>query len=404
MAGVGVLLVVVVARSEGAKARISGVLEAASERLLEGVQEPEAAPIPPVNVDVEVVVAQAEVRDVLELPAVVEPNRIVQVSSEVPGRVERIAFEEGAAVKRGEPIVYLNTDLLQAGRDRAAADAAYAGEQYERLRALTERGAVTPEQRDRAAATMAMAAADLALAEARLERATILCPLDGVLDKLWVEEGEYVQDAVALAELVDVDTVKVVVQVPERDVGFFRTGAGTTAGGTHVPLAPGLVTAEVEAFTNGHRKVFGTITYISELADEQTHSTRMEITVANNRVAGPQGAARTPRALRSGQIVKVRLTRRVLKGVIMIPLAAVIPLESGHAVYVVNGEEAQRRSVEIGLIQGLRVEVTTGLSEGDRLIVAGHRFVGPGQRVNVVADEEGKAAGGRPAAGWGAQE
>jgi membrane fusion protein (multidrug efflux system) len=393
MAGVGVLLVVVVARSEGAKARIAGVLEAASERLLEGAQEPEAAPIPPVNVDVEVVVAQGEVRDVLELPAVVEPNCIVQVSSEVPGRVERIAFEEGAAVKRGEPIVYLNTDLLQAGRDRAAADAAYAREQYERLRALTERGAVTPEQRDRAAATMAMAAADLALAEARLERATILCPLDGVLDKLWVEEGEYVQDAVALAELVDVDTVKVVVQVPERDVGFFRTGAGATAGGTHVPLAPGLVTAEVEAFADGHRKVFGTITYISELADEQTHSTRMEITVAKD-----------PRALRSGQIVKARLTRRVLKGVIMIPLAAVIPLESGHAVYVVNGEEAQRRSVEIGLIQGLRVEVTTGLSEGDRLIVAGHRFVGPGQRVNVVADEEGKAAGGRPAAGWGAQE
>ncbi len=330
-------------------------------------QEPLVAEAPPVNVRVEAVVAQAEVRDVLELPAVVEPNCIVQVSSEVPGRVERIAFEKGAAVKRGEPIVYLNTDLLQAGRDRAAADAVYAREQHERLRALTERGAVTREQRDRAAATMAMAAADLALAEARLERATILCPLDGVLDKLWVEEGEYVQDATAVAELVAVDTVKVVVQVPERDVGFFRTGAE----------------AEVEAFANGQRKVLGAITYISELADEQTHSTRMEITVANN-----------PRVLRSGQIVKARLTRRALKGVMMIPLAAVIPLESGHAVYVANGEDAQRRSVEIGLIQGLRVEVTTGLSEGDLLIVAGHRFVGPGQRVSVASDEDGEAAGG----------
>jgi multidrug efflux pump subunit AcrA (membrane-fusion protein) len=124
------------------------------------------------------------------------------------------------------------------------------------------------------------------------------------------------------------------------------------------------------------------------LADEQTRATRVEVTVRNN-----------PRLLRSGQIVRARLTRRVLRDVIMIPLAAVIPLESGNEVYVEENGAAQRRSVRLGLIQGLLVQVEEGLSPGERLIVAGHRLVGPGQSVNVVAEGRGDTTTGGKAAG-----
>ncbi len=344
-----------------------GVLTAAAVRATARArqQKPPIPEPPPVNVRVEAVRAEPEVNDLLELPATVEPNRIVRVSAEVAGRIERIASEEGEAVRAGEPIAYLNAELLQASRDRAAADVDYARKQYDRLFKLSERGAVTVDQRDRAATSMAMAEADLAWEEARLERATILSPIDGVLNGMLVEKGEYVREGTVVAEIVDVETVKVVVQVPEKDVSFFRTGAE----------------AEVQIEMNVPSTILGTITFISELASRQTHATRMEITVVNN-----------PRVLRSGQIVKTRLTRRILKEAIMIPLAAVIPLESGHAVYVVEGEAAQRRTVELGLTRGELVQVTRGLSEGDRLIVAGHRLVGPGQHVKVVANQPGQAA------------
>jgi hypothetical protein len=78
----------------------------------------------------------------------------------------------------------------------------------------------------------------------------------------------------------------------------------------------------------------------------------------------------------------------------MVPLAAVIPLESGHEVYIEQDSTAQPRSVKLGLIQGLLVQVEEGLSAGDRLIVAGHRLVGPGQSIKVVADEGSGAASG----------
>ena len=68
----------------------------------------------------------------------------------------------------------------------------------------------------------------------------------------------------------------------------------------------------------------------------------------------------------------------------MIPLVSVIPTEEGYQVYVVEGEKAASRKVEIGLIVGDRVQARTGLKAGDRLIVDGHRLVGDGSPVRVV--------------------
>ena len=90
--------------------------------------------------------------------------------------------------------------------------------------------------------------------------------------------------------------------------------------------------------------------------------------------------------LHSGQIVRVVLTRRVLRDVLMIPLEAVIPLEEGYVVYVADAKgRAERREVTLGLIRGRSVQAVDGLAAGDLLIVEGHRFIGPDQPINIVA-------------------
>ncbi|MBU0617299.1 MAG: hypothetical protein KKI02_06265, partial [Planctomycetes bacterium] len=137
-------------------------------------------------------------------------------------------------------------------------------------------------------------------------------------------------------------------------------------------------------------RLTGQVSYISELADELTRTTRVEITVGN-----PE------HRLRSGQIIRARLTRRVLTDVIMIPLGSVIPLEQGRVVYVANDGQAERREVELGLIKGRSVRILSGLKAGDRVIVAGHRYVGPGQPVTVVEQQSSEH---RQDAGATAQE
>jgi len=327
-------------------------------RLPRTAQEAPPTGVPPVNVRVQAVRTIAQMPDVVELPAVVEANRVVRVAAEVPGRVERICAEEGSTCSVGAALAVLNTDLLQAELDRDQARAELAAARLKRVSNLHAEGAATDEALDQARADLGVAKAVVARSRAMFERATISAPIAGVVNDITVEEGEYVQPGTPVAEIVDVDTLKVVVHVPEKDVQFFRTRSA----------------AEVLAEVKGEvHTISGTITYISELADDLTRSTRLEITADNS-----------DRLLRSGRIVRARLTRRVLKDVVMIPLSAVVPLEAGKVVYVVNDEKAQRREVELGLIRGHTVQVRNGLEAGELLIVEGHRFVAPGQPVNIV--------------------
>ncbi len=334
--------------------------------------------VPPVNVKVWRVQAAPELADTFDLTTVVEPNRVVKVAAEVAGRLERpgqrahavswrartlpqgTPVDEGQPIAAGEPILYLNTDLLQARYDRTAAQFEYDQREYTRILDLFERGNTSKTELDDARTRRDVSKASLDEATRELERATIVAPISGILNRLPMELGEYASVGDTVAEIVELDTVKVVADVPERDVSYLKVADR----------------AEIIPLVAGAANLAGNITYIAAIADEGTRTTRMEIAVDNR-----------DELLRSGQIVKTRLTRRVLEHVIMIPLASVIPMEEGKMVYVVNGDRAERRDVELGFIKGRDVRILSGLQPGDRLIVAGHRYVGVGQPVRVVEEQ-----------------
>ncbi len=330
---------------------------------------------PPVNVTVQVIRTIPKLPDTLLLHGVVEPDRVVKVAAEVSGQIKKYGqrkstvtregrkFSAGATVAEGEPvtegdpIVLLDADLLQAEHDRAKAQADYDRREYARTVELHEKNVASRTELDQTKTRMEVSKATLMVARERLDRAVIEAPISGILNRLPEEVGQFVQPGTCIAEIVDIRIAKVVVGAPEKDVHYLKVGDK----------------AQVLIDSLGGREVEGEITFISELADDRARTTRVEISVEN---AG--------RLLRSGQIVRVRLTRQVLTDVVMIPLRAVIPREQDRVVYVVDGETASRRLVKLGFMKGIDVRVLEGLSAGDRLIVEGHRFVGPGQSVRVA--------------------
>jgi membrane fusion protein (multidrug efflux system) len=349
---------------------------------------------PPVPVEVMQLRSASQVPDELVLHGVVEPDRTVMVAAEVSGQIESYGermsdltvggkvYPKGQTVVEGQPIapgdqlVLLNTDLLQADYDRAKAQQEYDEREYARMQELQQQRVVGQQEFDQAGTAMEVSKAALKQAAERLRRATIVAPIFGILNDLPQEIGQYVQPGDRIGEIVDIATAKVVVDVPERDVGYLRVGDS----------------AEVMLDFAGKDKVSGKITFVGELADLSAHTTPVEISVDNS------GGI-----LRSGQIVRVRLTRRVLDNVVMIPLAAVIPLEEGYVTYVVDDGVARRREVQIDMdfVNGAQVRVAEGLSGGESLIVSGQRYVADGQDVNVVGSSpEGAAqAGGAEADG-----
>jgi membrane fusion protein (multidrug efflux system) len=337
-------------------------LLAAISQIPASKQDAGATEAPPVDVSVMTVCAEAQMLDSFDLPAAVEPNRIVAVAAEVAGSVERLPQSEGRTVHAGDVLVQLNTDLIEPQAQIAKAQYDRDKIQYDRMAALIKTDAASRADLDDAFTRLATSKAQLEEARARLERSRILSPISGILNDLPIEEGEYVQPGTTVAQVVETDPVKVVVQVPERDICFLSVGEK----------------AQVLVNVRGsEHSLQGTITFISEIADPQTRSTRTEITLGNK-----EGL------LRSGQIVRARLTRCILENAILIPLLAVIPMEDGKAVYVVEAGLAQRRNVKLGVIKGDRVQIVEGLNPGDQLIVAGHRFVAPRQKVNVVAPDQ----------------
>jgi len=321
-----------------------------------------ASETPTVNVKVMQVAVESDFADTFALPAVVEPNRVVTISAEVDARVEQILPEEGDRVEAGDLLVRLNEELIRPQFNNAEAQQKHDQIEFERMESLVKENATSRRDLDNATTNLAASTAQLAEVQARLDRTQIFTPLAGVLNKLLVEEGEYVQAGTPVAEVVDMSVVKVVVHVPEKDIGFFAVGQ------------------EGEVLLERRGKQLparGRITYIDELADQKTRSTPVEISLDNS--AG---------LLRSGMIVRVNLTRRVLNDAVLIPLLAVIPLEEGYAVYTVKDATAERREIELGIIKGDRVLVTRGLEPGEKLIVEGHRLVAPSQKVNVVSGND----------------
>ena len=393
----------------GAVIGVSGTLK--TLKAAEKEEAAETTTIPPVNVEVEVVRLERTLKDTIKLPAVVEPNQIVQVAAEIKGRIELINCKEGDLCvppgsdegDKAEPLIKLGTDLLEAELERAEATAELAKANYERMVELDKQGGTTKQDLDKAFSAFRIGKAAQKRAALELERAKIYTPIRGVVNELHFEETEVVDPGETIATTVDIDTVKVVTQVPEVDVQFLKTGASAT----------------VHMGVRGKPHTFvGKITYISALADERTRATRVEITLDNKK-----------RLLQSGRMGCVQLVRRTLKDVIMIPLEAVIPLEHEKAVYVV--ETVEKKDPETGelvkkdvarrvpvtldarLIKGIdaiekdgeetrpvrrqMIRIKNGaLKPGDRLIITSQQYVAHGQPVNETVLQFTKPAGAPP--------
>ena len=334
---------------------------------------PEVVPPEPVNVVVERITVIPALPDEFVLNATVEPNRVVNVAAEVEGRIERYGqnngsqLQEGDSIKAGAPLMYLNTDLLQATYNKSEAQYEYNLRHYNRIEEARQRNVATQKELDEASTNLALSKAALDEVKAKLDRTTIFAPAGGVVNRIPVEVGEFVQPGTICAKIVDNETVKVVVNISEQDIGYFKVGQ------------------EQKVFVNHNGQditLTCPITYTSQEAEPSAHTTRVEISAPN-----------ADGIFHSGKVVTVRLKRRDLKNVITVPLDAIIPLEDGHMAYVVEDGKAQpRKDIQIDLlsIKGKRIRVLSGLADGEQLIVKGNWMCAPGQKVRIVSEEPGK--------------
>ena len=161
-----------------------------------------------------------------------------EISAKIPGRVGEVFVDEGARVRRGQPLLSIESDYLKIEVDRAQAALARAtaaeGEarrDFERKEGLVAKGSVsqavfdrTRATLDQAEATRAEAEAALALAKQRLADAVMVSPIDGIVAERKTEVGERLGEATVAFVLVQMSPLKVRFRLPERYLAQVEKG------------------------------------------------------------------------------------------------------------------------------------------------------------------------------------
>ncbi|MGD9549136.1 MAG: efflux RND transporter periplasmic adaptor subunit [Candidatus Krumholzibacteriia bacterium] len=295
------------------------------------------------------------VEEFFEVAGPVSPVRGADLAAEEIGPVVSIEVPKGAEVKEGQILLAQDRALLAA--EMAAAEAARKTQDYnlDKVRRLHEAGKVSEIELLQAETAAAQARAQAEVAVRRHRRGAIRAPFDGVVVDRMVELGQYLAPGLPAVRVIDPYVLKLQAYLTDLQVPWVQPGQECRV-----------------ALGDSPGEVSGTVSFVSLEADPATGKFRVEVRIPNPDLA-----------LRSGVIGRARLPKATTRG-LAIPRDAVLAGRSGSQVFVVEGDRASLRSLELGADQGLMVVVESGLQAGDRLVVRGQRELRDGSLVAVT--------------------
>ncbi|MDP1535824.1 MAG: efflux RND transporter periplasmic adaptor subunit [Burkholderiales bacterium] len=360
---------------------------------------PAAAPpagFPPAAVNV----ITAEARDVpltLEYTGQTAGYRETEVRARVSGILLKRNYREGGTVRQGESLFTIDPAPFQLAQARAAADLGVAEARLQqaqrdlaRLKPVHEARAVSQKEFDDATSAERITRAEVESVRARLNEARlnlewtrVAAPITGVAGRAAVSEGSLVSGSnVLLTTITQTDPMYVIFGVSDRDALTLRREA--ESGKLKLP-ADGRLKATAKLSDGSDYARPGLVNFVDVRVNTATGT-------AESRAEFPNPGNQ----LRAGEFVRIVLSGAVRPAAIVVPQRAVLEGPTGKFVYLVNAEsKAEPRPVEVGAWTGDGWIINSGIKPGDRVIVDGVMKIGPGAPVKAGDP----AAPGTPAPG-----
>ena len=289
----------------------------------------------------------------LDAIGTVAPVQGVTVSADLPGVVDRIAFDSGRTVDKGDVLVQLDTRQEQAQLAGAESQVELARVNFERMRGLVEQDAVSRAEFDAAAAAHQQAEARVREIRATIERKTIRAPFAGVLGIRQVNLGQYLTGGDPIVPLQSLNPVYVNFGVPQQEAGKMRQGRSVR-----------ITVGEL-----GDGQFTGHVTAIDSIVDPTTRNVQVQATLSN-----PGGK------LRPGMFVQARVMVGAGRQVVALPASAINYAPYGDSVFVLadlknpKGQPyrgVRQQVVKLGPARGDQVAVVSGLNAGEEVVTSG---------------------------------
>jgi membrane fusion protein (multidrug efflux system) len=348
-------------------------------------QAPQQAPAPP-TLPVQALHTGTETT-YQDYPASIEGVVNVEIRPQVAGVLDRILVDEGAAVRKGQPLFKINDAPYReqlnnavAAQQAAAGAVTSAQVEVDRYAPLVQNKVVSEVQLKTAQAALTVAQANLQRAKAAVSSArinlgytTITAPVSGYLGRLQTKQGSLVgpTDAQALTQLSDVHEVHTYFALGEDDFITFRNQyAGRTLQEKLRHLPPvALVLSDQSTYPTR-----GKVDVVAGQFDRTTGSVTLRATFAN-----------ADGLLRSGNTGTIRLALPH-PNVLLVPAAATIEMQDKVFVYAVgDSNRVRRRAITIQGKNGTNYLVSEGVKNGDRIVLQGVDHLQEGQIIKPTA-------------------
>jgi RND family efflux transporter MFP subunit len=323
-----------------------------------------------------------DLKETIEVVGTLAPKFQAEVKTEYSGIVSEVLVTEWVRVSKGTVLLRFDAREAESGAEAARAGllAAEVGvnrarREMDRTVKLKEAGLATPQSLDdaktaseAAEAQLAAAKAQKEMAETKLAKTVIRSPLEGVVSSRTVNPGDYIENMGSpkpMFRIVDNRRLELTVTVPSSRISSVRTGQ------------PLLFTTDAVP----GRTFAGKVQFINPAADESSRTVKVVAFVDN-----------ADESLKTGLFVKGIIVTGERTGVLRVPRTALVTWDlsaRSAVVFVVDGDRAARRAIETGATAGDDVEVTKGLSAGEKVVTRGGFNLADGDRVAVASPKKG---------------
>jgi membrane fusion protein (multidrug efflux system) len=286
-------------------------------------------------------------------------NEAIEVRSEIAGRVTAIGFQEGGTVTKGQTLVRINDNDLQAQLRKSELAIRLAREDAGRKKKLLDVKGISQQSYDDAMIAQLSAQADSANIQALIDKTVIRAPFSGRIGLRQVSEGGYASPNMLITDLQQVTPIKVQFSVPERfgrEIAVGKKIVFTLDGDTT------RYTAEVYA--------------IDPAVDLGSRTITM-------RARNPNSNGK----LRPGAFAHITVELNKETAALTIPTEALIPDIQGQKVLLIKGGKAVSARVETGIRTNTRVQLTKGVEPGDTVITTGLLQLHDGMAVKAAPPE-----------------
>jgi membrane fusion protein (multidrug efflux system) len=283
-------------------------------------------------------------------------NEEVELRSESPGRLVKLAMEEGTLVRKGELLAKINDGELSATLESLILQDSLLSKEEFRKRKLLEIKAISKEEYDQVKTSLAMLRAEQEAIVARIEKTEIVAPFSGMLGLRNVSEGAIIDAGTVLATMQQIDPVKIEFSIPEKHRIHLKNGT----------------------------EINFTVTGIDSVFSAQVYAVESRIDPMTRNVTVRARCSNEGRILFPGAFARINIILEQINDALLVPAEAVVQQLNEKRLFIIENGKAVSRVVTTGIRTENRTQITSGIAQSDSVAVTGLLQLRDGAAVKVL--------------------